>query len=51
VASPQACAAFAQIPGASQCSLNRAFSLANGYYFYYGLAAELNMGPAPACTT
>jgi hypothetical protein len=49
VATASACAAFAALPGSSQCAQARAFALPNGPYFYLGPASALGMTAAPAC--
>ena len=49
VGTASACAAFAALPGSSQCAQARAFALPDGPYFYLGPASALGMTAAPAC--
>jgi len=49
LASASACAAYAALGSATQCSRARAFATDNGVMFLLGAAAALGMVPAPAC--
>ena len=49
LASPSACAAYAQSASPFQCSLARAFPLPSGTYYYLATAAALGMAATPSC--